>query len=389
MSQPAAVPAARWLSRPERLVLVLWLATRVAVALVAWAVHALGWNAHQQPTSLLARFAHWDGALFLHVAQYGYLDSAHEAQPYVSHAFFPGYPLAIRLVHALLPGFGLDGPARWTLAALLVSLVAGGVAVVALHRLVELYRPGAGPRAVLALLFFPAAFFLGVAYSEALFLALALPAWLAARHRRWWWAGLLAAGASTVRISGLFLALALTVEFLTVSGGLPRSRSEVRALWRRAPALLLGFLPVLAYFGYLYARTGDWLAWRHVQSLAWHRESAAPWVPLWKAVGDIARGDLTAALELGSVLVGVVGTGWLLRRGRWSEAVWVGLPVLALASCDTYVSVPRAALLWWPLFAGLAVWSRRHQWLLPGYLAVSAPVMSALAGSFFAWYWAG
>ncbi len=82
-------------------------------------------------------------------------------------------------MHLLVP--------HWTAAGLLVSLVAGAVAAVALARIAALHLPGsrAGGRAALFLLVSPCAVFLAAGYSEALFLALALPAWLAARRQRW------------------------------------------------------------------------------------------------------------------------------------------------------------------------------------------------------------
>ncbi|OEJ34937.1 hypothetical protein BGK67_29645 [Streptomyces subrutilus] len=77
----------------------------------------------------------------------------------------------------------------------MTSFVAGGVAVLALARIARhhLPHPDAGRRAVLFLLFSPCAVFLAAGYTEALFLALALPAWLAALRRNWPAAAVLAA----------------------------------------------------------------------------------------------------------------------------------------------------------------------------------------------------
>src|SRR5581483_554825 len=107
-----------------------------------------------------------------------------------------------RAVHLVIPD--------WRLAGLTVSLCAGCVAVVALARLASLdHGPDAARPAVLFLSVCPLTVFLTAGYTEALFLAFALPAWLQARRGRWWVAGALAAGASTVRVTGLFLAAAL------------------------------------------------------------------------------------------------------------------------------------------------------------------------------------
>ncbi|MFD2356882.1 mannosyltransferase family protein [Nonomuraea ferruginea] len=80
----------------------------------------------------------------------------------------------------------------WSAAGLIVSLVAGAVAMVALARLAE-HEGAQGWMAVLGLVLFPAAVFLSAGYSESLFLAFAIPAWLAARQGRWPAAAALAA----------------------------------------------------------------------------------------------------------------------------------------------------------------------------------------------------
>ena len=56
--------------------------------------------------------------------------------------------------------------------------------------------------------------YLAAGYSECLFAAFAFSAWLAARRDRWVLAVVLAAGASAVRVNGLFLAAAIALEFL-------------------------------------------------------------------------------------------------------------------------------------------------------------------------------
>ncbi|MGR7000220.1 hypothetical protein ACU686_22725 [Yinghuangia aomiensis] len=89
-------------------------------------------------------------------------------------AFFPGYPAALHAVHVFV--------GSWIAAGLLISLVCGAAAVVLLSRVAGLDHPeSVGERAVLLLLLLPPAVFLAAGYTEALFLMLALAAWLRAR----------------------------------------------------------------------------------------------------------------------------------------------------------------------------------------------------------------
>ena len=78
-----------------------------------------------------------------------------------------------------------------------MTAVAGAVAIMGLY-LLAAQEDGerAGRHAVVYLALFPYAVFMFAGYSEALFLAFATTAWLAARRDAWWIAGLLGAGAS-------------------------------------------------------------------------------------------------------------------------------------------------------------------------------------------------
>jgi len=106
----------------------------------------------------------------------------------------------------------------------------------------------------------PAAVFLSVGYTEPLFLAFALPSWLAARRGSWATASFLATAACAVRVNGLFLLAGLLLIALRTRTG--RRRSAV-------VYLAIPVLPVVAYELYLRFATGDWLAWQHAEATGW------------------------------------------------------------------------------------------------------------------------
>jgi hypothetical protein len=329
-------------------------------------------------TSWLRGWYHWDVALYIKVAQYGYGGYPDHYPDQGIAAFFPGLPLTLRLVHVLV--------GNWVWCGLIVSAIAGAVAVTALARITELEAPrGAGTWAVLALVLSPYAVFLAAGYSEALFLAFALPAWLAARRRSWLAAGLLAAAASTVRVTGLFLAVALIVEYLTAHR---RLRADVA--WLLLPAIPLGLFVV-----HLHHVLGDWRAWSHAEERMWGRTFTAPWDALqttWDAAtasgvqSDYAwqfRADI-AAIGLGLVLTIV-----LLAWSRWAEATYVGLQVVALGTSSFYLSVGRATLLWFPLWVLLGKLAVKHKSLFAVYVIVATPLMFAQTVGFVTGDWVG
>ncbi|GII84798.1 hypothetical protein Ssi03_27880 [Sphaerisporangium siamense] len=356
---------------PAADVAVLWFGSRLGIV-VAAAVGAGTLVADQVP--FLERWQRWDAKLLVDIAKYGY-DGNPGADPDLGlPAFFPGMPLALRLVHVIVP--------NWSLAGLLISLAAGLVAVVALARLADFEQPeGAGRRAVLALLLCPTAVFLFAGYTESLFLAFAIPAWLCARRENWTAAALLAAGASCVRITGLFLALALIVEFV-----MRRGRT------RAAPWLLAPFVPLVLYSLYQYTRTGDWLAWQHAQQAGWGREMVWPWQSFWTTL-QMANGDGQFAwafrMELAGAVAGVAVAVWLLAARRWSEFVYVGLQLGALLFSAYYLSIPRAALLWWPLWVLIGRVSVRRPMVLVVYALVAGPLMVLNTMTFIEGAWAG
>jgi hypothetical protein len=356
-----------------------WVTTRVAVATAALAsVWMLGFSGSS--TSWLGAWDRWDTGLYVKIARFGY-DGYPEHYPDQGVvAFFPGEPMLLRLVHLVVRD--------WVASGLLISAVAGVVACVALARLGALEAgPEAGSRAVLYLVLSPYAVFLAAAYSEALFLALALPAWLAARRGRWVLAGVLAAGAATVRVTGLFLAVALVVQWFVD----PAGRRRMRDL---AP-LALPFLAVGAYLVYVQRLTGDWLGWQHAQRDHWGRELTAPWSALhttWDAATGSTLGPAyqwSFRAEIVAVAIGVAVTVLLVVRRRWAESVYVGGQVVALATSAYYLSVARATLLWWPLWIMLAAASTRRRWVHPAYLAVAPALMLAATVAYTQGRWVG
>lgn len=360
-----------------------WWATRLAV-LTASLVGT--WGLTGKPIGELPGWLHrwdrWDAQLFTKVAQFGYDGYPQHYPDKGVVAFFPGLPAVERTLHALL---GMD----YRLAGLVVSLLAGAVACSALARIAAL--DGRDPRlpahAVLALLLSPYAVFLTAGYSEALFLALALPAWLAARRGGWQLAGSLCALACFVRVTGLFLAIALVVEYVVQC----RGRLRLDVAWLALPLVALATWSL-----YLRQTTGDWLAYQHAQEQNWGRTLTSPieaFQTTWRAArhsgGLSAEYTWSFRAEILAVLVGVALTGWLLWRRRWAESTYVGLQVVALATSSYYLSVARAALLWWPLWIGLAQLGLRRPALRTAYVAVSAPLMLVMVVVFTHGRWVG
>jgi Gpi18-like mannosyltransferase len=163
----------------------------------------------------------FDSKLYLSIAVYGY-DDPHipfvmpphfSALPSnkplsVNYAFFPLYPLLIRILTYPLALFGLNWIAAAILSGVIISALGALAAMLALYDLTrpELGQAG-GFRSAFYLLIFPTGFFLAQVFSEGLFIGLAFACLALLRRKAWVWASLFAALAVMTRAVGLALIL--------------------------------------------------------------------------------------------------------------------------------------------------------------------------------------
>lgn len=149
--------------------------------------------------SWLSPLANWDGVHLVDVARHGYRFEH-------SYAFFPGYPLLVRL---LSKSFSLDA----VTTAVLLSNVCFVLAAVVVSRL-------DGRNAALLFLISPASIFFSAAYTESLFALLVCVGCFFLEHRRHWSACAAFFACSVVRSNGAVLALLLLVRGEIVLAGL-------------------------------------------------------------------------------------------------------------------------------------------------------------------------
>ncbi len=357
----------------------IWLGSRIAVLLLSMAAaRALSGGPANRVPGVLTLWNRWDVGLFTKVARYGYR-SPHYADR--TEVDFPGMPLAMRLAHLLVW--------NWTVAGLLVSLVAGGFAAAAIWRLSADELDGSRARfAVLSMVLFPYAVFLFAGYSEAIFLGFAAAAWVEARRGRWWLAGLLGAGAASTRVTGIPFCAALAVEYLSA-----RRRAGLPLVARPALSLALPPVPIAAFILYMRARTGTFDFYRDAMRAGWHRGTAWPWVG-WRATWNLAwDGSQSSEFvwfwrgELLAVVVGAVVTVLLLRGRRFGEATFVGGATLLMSASTYYASGIRTILVAFPLYLMLARAAGRWRWTVPAYLWIATPVMAAFVVAFSQGQW--
>jgi hypothetical protein len=322
-------------------------------------------------------WARWDSDFFLRIAEDGY-DRA-------SAAFFPLYPAAVGLVGRILLG-------HYVLAGVLVSLAAALAAFVLLYRLAELRLGADGARrAVLYLAVFPTSLFLQAVYSESLFLALALGAFLLAERGRFAGAGALAGLALLTRPAGLALLPALALLAW-------RARERDRALAGLAlgPALFTAF-PLA-----LWIQLGDPLAFLDAQE-RWHRELSplGPLGGIWEGVRAVVEGGAPAgAAPMHAAAVNVQGLVALAVFAALTVVAWrrfgapyglfaalsLALPLSVPSDRWPLLSLPRFGLVVFPFFLALAALGGRPR-VHAALLASSAILLGVSVTQWALWQW--
>ena len=327
----------------------------IATRLVFYAVsYAATWflAASQGPSTegFLDVWARWDARHFVVVAEHGWEGPI--AEPARPAAFFPFYPLAIRALATI--GF------PYIAAGLLISTIASVVACAYLIRLAdEELGAGAGRRASLYLLLFPTAVFLAAPYSEALFLAGAIPAFYYARRRRWLAAALPAAVAMGSRAAGLFLLIGLGFEYVR-QGFVDRRWGGTRAR-DVLVCVAIGATPLVAYGLYLWAVRGT--PWQFLidQEQGWGRDfPTAPWrafVATWNTRTGLdypTNWIFAWRIEIIAALTGVCLSLWALVKREWGYAAYMGSFTVTLVMSTWYFSIPRMLLSYFPAMLFLA-----------------------------------
>jgi hypothetical protein len=271
------------------------------------------------------------------------------------------------------------------LAAFALSTLASLAAGLLFHSLVRLDAPQDADRALWFLFAFPTSFTLHIGYTESLFLALAFGSLLCARRGRFALGAALAVGAGLTRINAVALVPALALEALLAQ----RDRRG------RSLGLLAAAAPLLGLAGYLLMNqlvAGDAFAFLRYQESYFKRTADWPWnglVNTWlEARRPLPPDAIDArAQEFFFGCLAVLGSAAAWRWLRPSYAAWITVNTVMILSFTLPWSLPRYALILFPLpllFARLG----RNPWAFAALSAWSFYYLARFAGQFACGSWA-
>ncbi|HLF25148.1 MAG TPA: mannosyltransferase family protein [Anaerolineae bacterium] len=385
------IPNSQFLRSAFTFILPVFLAWRVALVLIPIVgssivgVRECCPPVEPEPVASLAQaaFGHWyrwDAIWYGSIARDGYEYFGEREASNV--AFFPLFPLVDGLIQRLT-GLPVE------VAGPLVSTALAFAACLVLYRLVlrETDNTEVASRAVAYWLAFPAAYYLAIGYSEALYALCVLAAFWWAREGRWGWCGVAAFLAALARLHGALLIVPLGYEYLRQRG------FRIRDLRADAATLLAAPLGVLTFMGYLGLRFGQPLAYFEIQALFFKgiRAEAFPTFP-GATLARYLHGALTNPPSTeGVIVVGAMILLLILTLEAWARlprvygVYMLSVALFSLLSGDL-ISMPRFVVPMFPGFIALAQVGH-HPWADRAILLVSALLQGVLVLLFTNGYW--
>ncbi len=379
----AKLAVATRFNRTVRDVSITFLVTRVPIIVIAELASVIiaqrvGEHSAVSSMPILAVWGRWDAVHYLDIARQGYFGT--------DMAFFPLYPMLIAVLGSLV-GSNL-------IAALVISNAALFFGLLFFYKLVEhQYNRHVAQRAVFYISIFPTAIFFSAVYTEALFFALTVASFYYIRERHWVTAGIIGFLAAMARVEGVLLVVPFALEWY--SAVRQSSLADLRSwpqekIVRPVSGLVLIPLGLASYMAYLWVLHGDPLYFSHVQ-IYWDRHLAWPWTSIWHSwqiIMHVPNGQVIAnqALELAftALMIGVLIAGF--RRLPPSYWWYMALSVLVPMSTSSLMSMPRFALVLFPMFVVLALWGERPS-VNNAIVAFSLPLLGLFTVLFADWYW--
>lgn len=212
----------------------------------------------------LRKLTNFDGIFFIRIAEHGY--------SYTEQAYFPMYPLMIRLV-----GVGLHRP---IISGLVINFTALVIGLFLLYKLLPRLTARANYLWVFVFLFaYPTSYYFGVMYTESLFFLFLVSTLYFVVQKKFIFAFSAAYAASLTRVPGVFISLPVLALLISREGRLfPQSLHELFGLlksgWRTLCVALAPFLGLATYSLYLWRTVGDPLFFISAQeSFGAHRSS--------------------------------------------------------------------------------------------------------------------
>jgi hypothetical protein len=327
----------------------------------------------------------WDALWYSSIAENGY--QYHGEREATNVGFFPLFPL---VNGAIMRVTGLPVETSGAIVSTVITLLA----CIVLYKLTlgETDDPGTAQRTVLYLIAFPAAYYLAIGYSEALYLLCVLGVFYFARQGKWWWCGALAFLAGLARLHGALLVVPLAYEYFRQKQWKWRAmlRPEIVAVF----AAPLGVLAFNFYLNVQFGQPAGYLSpYFQIQTLFFKgiRAEAFPTFPgttLANSIFGFLNGvpsTESSAVMAALIFMLIITVEVWARLPRVYGVYMLTVVLFSLVGGDL-ISLPRFVVPLFPAFIALALIGKRD-WADRLILIPSLMLQGVLALMFTKGYW--
>ncbi len=285
-------------------------------------------------------FNKWDSGWYTSIVQDGYQDEPtnHENQDAANWAFFPLMPMVLRCISNILH------KTPEILGPLMNTVVFTIALIVAWHYLEETRNKKVACIFVLLMTMGMYSFYFSSIYTEAFYLLLIAGFFYAMKKEKYILMGIVGALASATRNTGIMLVFAIIpyiiVKYIKQKGEDRFSVKELFFYIIKQPKFVLGVclipLGLFIFMLYLYFKTGDGLAFVHIQR-AWGTGDGNIWDVVYQALKNIQGAGFYHAIW---AIWGFISVYHLLKNKRYDEAT-ITLILIAIPLSVKMQSFPR------------------------------------------------
>lgn len=308
-------------------------------------------------SDLLLMWSNFDGLHYQDIAKYGY---GFITKTDMVYAFFPVYPAIMSVINHIVGNFTVSG--------LIISSVSLIFALYFLYKLILLdNNKKTAQNTIFLLLLFPTSFFFSSVYNESTFLLLSVLTFYFARKKNFPLASVMAMFASATRVTGIFLWLALLIEFFG-----SREKSSQRTL-KEVIWLVLPPLGLLVYMYYQLRMTGDpfffinyqhYVPGRSTDKLILIYQVFYRYLKMIFTVNPLSTTYFTVVLEFLTGSLFILLLVFSIKKIRPSYWVYCLMSFFLPTLTGTLSSIPRYAIVLFPLFTFLAAWLNHRSFLV-------------------------
>ncbi|MDP2637846.1 MAG: mannosyltransferase family protein [Candidatus Levybacteria bacterium] len=333
-------------------------------------------NADSMKLNYLQRWSDWDGFAYLGIAENGY---GHSGGGY---AFFPVYPITIKIVSYFLLG-------NYLLSALIISWFSLFFASLYLHKLVRLdFNKDISDKTLKYILVFPFSFFFLAAYTESIYLLLTVSAFYYFRKSLYLKSSFLGMLATAARVVGIAIFPALIFEVL---------QNKNIKKGRKIYSLALIPVGLLGYMFYLFLTRGNAFYFIEAVSTYFGRDQITyPFKALFSYVknyilpfGNVfaSRDSALVTMEFAFSVLFLILIIFVWFKVRKSYAIYAFVAWSMPLMTGRTGSMLRYVLILFPCFIALGILGSKYESFNKFYLFLSSMLLAIFLISFINGYW--